>query len=156
MTSHNIRNAFALASMTPELEAIIGEHMRDAARREGNFPAMPREFYNAEENELTNARVQVGILEFLAHGPASKREIRYGMGGVHTASRFNRQLEVMVAAGQLEIVLNGRTETYAIPHSPTSGDCVPALPGKPKAGPVPSIVTKPQGSDRPCGVEARG
>lgn len=35
---------------------------------------------------------------------------------------------------------------------PTSGDCVPALPGS--AGcPVPSIVTNPQGSDRPCGVE---
>lgn len=37
-------------------------------------------------------------------------------------------------------------------YSPTSGDCDPAQPGT--AGcPVPSGVTKPQGSDRPCGVE---
>jgi len=134
--------------ITPELEVLIAEDIKKATRREGNFPAMPKEFYNAEESELTNARIQVGITAFLAHGPASKKNIRYGMGGVHTASRFNRQLELMVAAGQLVVVMNGRTETYALPHSPLSGDCDPAQPGI-------SAVNKPPGSDRPGGVEGR-
>lgn len=136
------------ARMTEDLEVLIAYDMAKAARMEGHFPAMPREAKGAQESELTNTRIQVGILAFLSHGPASKKDIRYGMGGVHDAKRFNRLLDAMVSSGELEIIMNGATTTYAQTNSPTSGDCGPAQPGN-------TAVNPPQGSDRPCGVEAR-
>lgn len=150
------------ARMTEELEELIAEDMKQAARREGNFPAMPRIVNNEADVQLARAKLQAQIWTFLAHGPATKTDVRSGLGGTYQSGPVNRELETMAAEGRLLIGGRNRHTTYeinprfnevVIPHSPTSGDCVPALPGKPKAGPVPSIVTKPQGSDRPCGVE---
>lgn len=145
------------ARMTEQLEELIAEDMKKAARREGNFPAMPPMPNNARDVEVARAKLQAQIWKYLAHGPATKTDVRTGLGGTYQSKPVNHELEVMAADGRLLIGGRGKHTTYAInprfnqiviPNSPTSGDCGPAQPGN-------TAVNPPQGSDRPCGVEAR-
>lgn len=81
------------------------------------------------------------------------REPRGGLNAIRAPMAYPMPVRHIIAPPLPGVHVNKITLPKEPWYSPTSGDCVPALPGKPKAGPVPSIVTKPQGSDRPCGVE---
>ncbi len=159
ITADHIRRfpfAVNAARITPELEELIAEDMRKSARREGHFPAMPPMPNNARDVEVARAKLQAQIWKYLIHGPATKTDVRTGLGGTYESKPVNHELEAMAADGRLLIGGRGRLTTYAInprfnqiiPHSPTSGDCDPAQPGI-------SAVNKPPGSDRPGGVETR-
>jgi hypothetical protein len=158
------------AGMTPALEAAIGKDMKARAMAEGHRPAYPKSPNPAfVDVVLARAHTEAAVYRALAqHGELTLGAVRNCTSKSHHS--VNLALAMMVSDGRVLERDNGRhnrggtiSHTYRInpdyapitPHSPLSGDCDPALPGNPVAGPVPSIVTKPPGSDRPGGVETR-
>lgn len=137
MSDLAIRNAFKSADMTPELEAMVGQHMKAAALAEDHRPAYPKS-PNPAVVDVVLARAQTEAAVYRAL--ADDREltisaIRSVTGKTHHA--VNLALMMMVGDGRVIERDNGRhrrggtiSHTYSL--NPAYAPVIP--------------------SDRPCGV----
>jgi transposase len=85
-TDHIRRFPFAVnpARITEELEELIAEDMKQATRREGNFPAMPRLVNNEADVQLARAKLQ----ELIASLPPCTIGMEACSGAHHWAREF--------------------------------------------------------------------
>lgn len=137
-TDFAIRNAFTIANMTPELEAMVGEHMRQAAYAEGHRPAYPKSPNPAVVDVvLARAQTEAAVYRALSqNGEMTLGAVRNCTSKSHHA--VNLALMMMVGDGRVIERDNGRhrrggtiSHTYSL--NPAYAPVIP--------------------SDRPCGVE---